>query len=121
MPEENRTTSWMFLSESDIPSSVQEMLVTGETAIASYKTVRDNAVFTTKRLIFQDVQGVTGSKVEVYSLPYSSINMWSIENAGTADIDSEVEFWTKAGKIRIKLQRGIDIRKLDKIIADAVL
>ncbi len=98
------------------------MLIEGETAIAAYKTFRDTAIFTTKRLIVRDAQGLTGKKVEIYSLPYSSINMYSSENAGKVlDFNSELELWTRAGHIKVKLNKGIDIRKLDKLIASNIL
>ena len=92
-----------------------------EKAIAAYKTFRDSAVFTNKRLIIRDVQGVTGKKVEVFSLPYSSVIMWSSENAGHIDINSEIEIWTRIGCIKVCLRRGINIRRFDKIISTAVL
>jgi hypothetical protein len=61
-------------------------------------------------------------KLEIYSLPYSSINMWSTENAGKIfDINAEVELWTRAGHIKINLQKGVDIRRFDKLIANALL
>ena len=74
--------TWTFVSECPIPNDVNDLLVEGEEAIAAYKTFRDSAIFTNKRLIVRDAQGITGKKVEIYSLPYSSINMWSTENAG---------------------------------------
>lgn len=89
--------------------------------LAAYKTIRDSAIFTTKRLIVRDAQGLTGKKVEIYSLPYSSINMWSSENAGLLDFNSEVELWTRAGHIKIQLKKGVDIRRFDKLIAQALL
>lgn len=69
----------------------------------------------------RDAQGIRGKKVEVYSLPYSAINMWSTENAGTFDLDAEVELWTRAGAIKIRLGKAIDERRIDEIIAYAVL
>ncbi len=113
---------WTFVSECEIPGDVDELLVPGEVAVAAYKTLRDSAIFTNKRLIVRDAQGLTGKKVEIYSLPYSSINMWSTENAGKLfDLNAEVELWTRAGHIKINLQKGVDIRKFDKIIAQALL
>jgi hypothetical protein len=100
---------------------VNEILIEGETAIAAYKTWRDSAIFTTKRLIVRDAQGLTGKKVEIYSLPYSSINMYSSENARKLLDNSEMELWTKAGHIKVRLNKGIDIRKLDKLIASNIL
>lgn len=80
----------------------------------AFKTVRDVAVFTNKRLIVKDVQGLAGTKVEMYSLPYSAVNMWSTENAGILDYTAEVELWTRDGHIKIELKRGIDIREFER-------
>lgn len=114
--------AWTFFQEVQVPADINDMLVSGEQPIAAYKTIRDVAVFTNKRLIVKDAQGMTGKKIEVYSLPYSSVVMWSTENAGKLlDLNSEVELWTKAGHIKINLKKGIDIRKFDKILALATL
>ena len=79
------------------------------------------AIFTNKRLIVKDVQGLTGSKVEIYSLPYSSVHMWSTENAGMLDFTSEVELWTRAGNIKIQLKRDINIRTSERLLAEYIL
>ncbi|HAR86881.1 MULTISPECIES: PH domain-containing protein [Clostridium] len=122
MAETQGILTWTLVSECPIPNDVNDLLVEGEVAIAAYKTFRDSAIFTNKRLIVRDAQGLTGKKVEVYSLPYSSINMWSTENAGKLfDLSAEVELWTRAGQIKVNLQKGVDIRKLDKLIANALL
>lgn len=113
--------AWTFVSECPIPNDVEDLLVDGEQAVAAYKTVRDSAVFTTKRIIIRDAQGFTGKKIEIYSIPYSSIDMWSTENAGTLDFNSEVELWTKAGHLKINLKKGINVRAFDKLIAKALL
>jgi hypothetical protein len=114
-------TSWTLQQEIPIPDDVTPLLVQGEEAVAAFKTFRDSAVFTTKRLIVRDAQGLTGKKVEIYSLPYNTINMWSSENAGKLDWNSEIELWTRAGHIKIKLSKGADVRRLDSLIAWAVL
>jgi hypothetical protein len=115
-------TAWTFMQEVPIPDDVNQLMTDGETPVAAFKTFRDSAVFTTKRLIVRDAQGITGKKVEIYSLPYSAINMWSSENAGKLlDINAELELWTRAGHIKIKVGKGADIRRLDSLIAWAVL
>ena len=121
MEEVKPVLAWTLLAECEIPTDLDSILVKGEKAIAAYKTFRDSAIFTNKRLIIRDVQGVTGKKVEIFSLPYSSIIMWSSENAGHVDINSEIEIWTLIGCIKVCLRRGINIRKFDKIISTAVL
>jgi hypothetical protein len=120
--ETSAILAWTLVSECPVPDDVASLLVDGERSVAAYKTFRDSAIFTTKRLIVRDAQGLRGKKVEIYSLPYSSINMWSSENAGKLlDFNAELELWTRAGHIKVNLNKGIDIRKLDRLIADAVL
>lgn len=122
MAETGNILTWTLISECPIPNDVSDLLVEGEVAVAAYKTLRDSAIFTNKRLIVRDAQGITGKKVEVYSLPYSSINMWSTENAGKLfDVNAEVELWTRAGHIKVNLNKNVDIRKFDKLIANALL
>ena len=112
---------WTIISECAIPSDVNKLLINGEQAIAAYKTFRDSAIFTNKRLIVRDAQGLTGTKTEIYSLPYSSILMWSTENAGLVDVNSEIQLWTRLGMIKVKLRKGIDIRKFDVLLANVTL
>lgn len=119
--ETSAITSWTFVEEIPIPHDVANALIEGEDAVAAFRTFRDSAIFTTKRLIVRDAQGMTGKKVEIYSLPYSRINMWSSENAGTLDFNSELELWTRAGHIKIKLGKKLDVRRLDQLISWAVL
>lgn len=113
--------SWIFYQEIPVPHDVQELLINGEVAERAFRTVRDVAIFTNKRLIVKDVQGLTGSKVEIYSLPYSSVHMWSTENAGMLDFTSEVELWTRVGNIKIQLKRDINIRTFERLLAEYIL
>ncbi len=125
--EEQKDTSlenmwtWTFFREVEVPEDASELLLKDERAIAAFATFRDIALFTNKRLIIKDIQGLTGKKIEIYSLPYSSILAWSSENAGMLDINSEIEIWTLAGKVKINLKRDINIRKFDKLIAACLL
>lgn len=113
--------TWTLQQEIPVPPDVDSLLVPGEEPVASFKTFRDSATFTTKRLIVRDAQGMASKKVEIYSLPYSAINMWSSENAGTFDWNAEIELWTRAGHIKVKLGKGADVRRIDSLIAWAVL
>ena len=83
---------WAFFNEVPIPQDVSNILVPGEQPYAAFATTRDSAIFTSQRLIVRDAQGITGRKVEIYSLPYKNINMWSTENAGTIDMTAEVSY-----------------------------
>lgn len=76
---------------------------------------------TNKRIIIADKQGITGKKVEVYTIPFKSIVMYSSENAGVLDLNAEIELWTRVGNFKLRLNRGVDVRKLDKIIGQYIL
>ncbi|MFC3419880.1 PH domain-containing protein [Salinicoccus hispanicus] len=120
--EAGNILAWTLQFETDIPKDIDDILIDGEQPIAAYRTLRDSAIFTDKRMIIRDSQGMTGKKVEMYSLPYSSIHMWSTENAaGMFDMNAEVELWTKVGHIKVNLGKKVDIRRFDRLIAEAVL
>ncbi|GAA1967031.1 hypothetical protein GCM10009776_32600 [Microbacterium deminutum] len=122
MSETAPILAWTLQKEIPTPDDVQSLLVEGEQPVASFKTFRDSATFTTKRLMVRDAQVMTGKKVEIHSLPYSSINMWSTENAGgMLDRDAEVELWTPPGHIKVKLTKGADVRRIDSLLAWALL
>ncbi len=119
--ELQQLAEWTFIMETKPPKGIEDILVEGEILECCFKTVRDVAIFTNKRLIVRDTQGVTGIKKETYSLPYKSINMYTTENAGIADINSEIELWTRIGRFKLKLKPGADIKKIDRIIATYIL
>jgi hypothetical protein len=113
------------LSLSDVESirpSIEPILVDGEDIISSFKTARDFVAFTNKRLIAVNVQGVTGKKQDFTSLPYSKIQAFSIETAGTFDLDAELELWFSGlGTVRLEFKGKTDIRQLAQVIATYTL
>ena len=128
MPQHKRMSSlnpiltWTFVEEVAVPDSVRGLLIDGEEAVGAYRTIRDVATITNKRIIIADKQGITGKKIEIYSIPFKSIVMYSTENAGSfLDFNAELELWTKAGHFKINLNKGIDIRKVDRLIASYIL
>lgn len=113
---------WTFFAKAAPDKRIQAILADGETILQCYKTARDQAALTNKRLIVMDKQGITGTKVEIYSLPYRSIDMWSSENTGMLfDINTELELWTKAGQFKLKLDPKCDIQEFDKILSTHIL
>lgn len=122
MPNELvKFAEWTFFQEVQPSQEILDMLIQGEQAYAAFKTIRDFAVFTSHRLIVRDSQGITGKKAETYSLPWKSVNMWSIENAGKLDFNSEVELWTRAGHVKINLKKGADVNRINDLLAAFVL
>ena len=113
--------TWSFIRKCEPSDAILDVLVPGERVLQCYATVRDKAALTDKRIIFTDVQGITGKKKEVYSIPYRSIDMWSSENTGHFDLDAELDLWTKAGHCTLKAAAKCDIREFDQILGSAIL
>ena len=89
---------------------------------AAYQGIRDGVVFTNKRIMVINVQGVTGKKKDVTSLPYSKIQAYSVETAGTLDLDSELDLWFSGlGKVRLEFVAKTNIFKIGQLISAYVL
>ncbi len=100
------------------------ILAQNEEFIVGFKSFRDSILFTSKRLILVDVQGLTGSKIEFMSVPYSSITAFSLETKGTFDMDSDLKMWVGSNLdsfIQRKLSRKIDIATLNRLLATHIL
>ncbi len=97
------STKYTFYSEVPIPEQLVKMLSDKETPLFAVKTVRDAAIFTDKRILIADKQGLTGKKIEYCTIPYKSIVTYSIETAGTFDLDAEINLILSGG-LRIELQ-----------------
>ncbi len=118
----NELPSWTFFQEIEANETITAMLIDEEYVIKAFKTIRDIAVFTNKRLIVRDSQGITGKKVETFVIPYSSIYMYSTESNGPfLDFNSEVELWTKSGNIKINLKKGVDLSDIEHVLANTLL
>lgn len=99
-----------------------KFLIDGEEIFAGFKTVRDQLVFTNKRIIAANVQGITGSKVDYTSLPYSKIQAFSVETAGTIDLDCEIEIYlSELGKVRFEIKGSFDLLAFNRYISQHVL
>lgn len=100
------------------------LLIDGEAIELGFKLFRDVFMFTNKRLILIDVQGVTGSKVEYKCLPYKHISRFSLETAGTFDLDAELKIWISSEDtptVSKKFDKSIDIYEVQKYLAAKVL
>lgn len=106
-----------------IEKEFEQLLVEGECIKKAYKVLRDLFVFTDKRLILVDKQGVTGKKVEYHSIPYKSITHFSIESAGHFDLDAELKIWMSKGDTPLKKQfkKNNNIYDVQRALAKHVL
>lgn len=101
---------------------VDDLLIDNEYIIAAFSSMRDKLVFTDKRIISINVQGITGSKVDYTFIPYNKIQLFSIETAGMLDLDAEIDVVVSAiGTIRFELSSSSNIKKICKKISEKIL
>ncbi|ADE69291.1 MULTISPECIES: PH domain-containing protein [Priestia] len=113
-------------SEADIRGTekdLQNILIANERVEQAYKVIRDLMVFTTKRLIIVDKQGVTGKKTDYHSIPYKTITHFSVETAGTFDLDAELNIWVSGSSAPIskEFRKDKNIYDVQKVLASYVL
>lgn len=102
--------------------AVAALLIPGEQVLSSYTAMRDYVVFTDKRIISVNIQGLTGKKKDYTSLPYSKITAFSVETAGVLDLDSELElYFSGLGKVKFDFVGDSDIEAIGQRIATFVL
>ena len=104
-----------------LQKELADVLVAGESVDSAYKVLRDTFVFTNKRLILIDRQGLTGKKVEYLSVPYKSMVSFAVETAGTFDMDSELKIWISGqGVLQKTFSKGSNIVKVQQSLAKYV-
>jgi hypothetical protein len=101
----------------------QALLVDGEQIERAFVLVRDMFIFTNKRFIMIDKQGMSGKKVEYHSIPYRSITHFAVETAGGFDRDSELKIWLSGSHspIERQLKKGMDIIGIQRTLAHYVV
>ena len=111
------------VSSESVANEFAPILIEGETIIKSFKLIRDMFVFTNKRLILVDKQGVTGSKVDFMTIPYKSINYFSKRSANLLDLDAEILIWIKGSDnpIQKDFRKGENINDVYKTLSTFVL
>ena len=101
---------------------IAPLFVSGEEFLGEYQAISDFVIFTNKRAIAVNVQGVTGKKKDFTSLPYSKIQLFSIETSGVLDLDSELEIYlTGVGKVGFEFTGQSDITAIARAIGESVL
>lgn len=107
---------------SDVRKEVNTFLVEGETIVYAFMTIRDQVIFTDKRILVVNVQGFTGKKVSYLSYPYSKVQYYGIETAGMLDIDSELILaFNNGAYLQFDFKTAVDISKLNNLISRYVL
>lgn len=100
------------------------LLLDDETIEMGFKLIRDVYIFTDKRLILIDKQGLTGKKVDMLSLPYRSISRFSLETSGHFDLDAELKIWVSSSlepTVSKTFNRSVDVYAVQRVLASHVL
>ena len=106
-----------------IAAQYAQIMSEGERIERAYQLIRDQFLFTNKRLILVDKQGLTGSKIEYHSLPYRSITHFAIETAGSFDLDAELKIWVSGSDMPFQksFNKKLNIYAVQAILAGYVL
>lgn len=101
----------------DYADKVVDLLLPGEDIVAGFKSMRDGVVFTSHRVISVNVQGLTGSKRDFTSLPYAKASGFSVETAGTFDLDAEVTlYYSEIGTVKFEFRGSTPVAELARVI-----
>lgn len=110
------------ISKDEIREEIPELLVEKEKIIAAFKTIRDQVIFTNKRIFVVNVQGLIGKKVSYFTYPYSKIQYYGIETAGLIDIDSELLLKFNDGtSLRFDFKTSVNIKEINQILSEHIL
>ena len=107
------------VSQDQLLKQYGQLLIEGEEIELGFKLIRDTLIFTTKRLILVDKQGLTASKTEYKSVSYKSITRFSIETAGTFDLDAELKIWVSSElqpSIRKQFNKSVNVYDVKKCL-----
>lgn len=110
------------VSHEDGLSMVGDLLIDEEQIFNAFKGMRDMVIFTNRRIIAVNVQGLTGKKRDFSSLPYSKVQAFSLESAGVFDLDAELELWFSGlGKVKFAFDSKFDVKSFSKFLGRYIL
>ncbi|MFL0162748.1 PH domain-containing protein [Aquirufa salirivi] len=112
------------VSPDQLQKDYAKIMIDGEVIEIGFKLLRDTFIFTNRRLILIDKQGITGSKTEYKSINYKTISRFSVETAGTFELDAELKIWISgeaAPSITKQFNKSVDVYEVQKVLAFHVL
>ena len=122
----NQDSVWNLkpISVDAVKDEVNGLLIGGEELVMAFQTVRDQLIFTNKRIIAVDVQGITGKRKSFSTMPYSKIQYFSIQTPGFGELipDSELFImFSNTFTAKFEFKGGVDIGKIGRMISEYVL
>ncbi len=107
-----------------VRQEVGGLLINGENVVFAFQTVRDQLIFTNKRIIAVDVQGITGKRKSFATMPYSKIQFFSIQTVGFMEMfpDSELYIMFANGfTATFEFKGNVDIGMIGRMLSAYVL
>ena len=106
----------------DVERALEAILADDEKVERAFKLVRDLLIFTNRRFIVVDRQGMTGKKTSYDSIPYRAITHFVVETAGHFDLEAELKIWISGTNdpIQRTFTRGQSILEVQKALASYV-
>ncbi|MFZ4670743.1 MAG: PH domain-containing protein [Flavobacterium sp.] len=112
------------VNEEQLINQYGQLLIEDEKIEMGFKLIRDVFIFTNKRLILVEKQGITGSKIEYKSIAYKAISRFSVETAGTFDLEAELKIWVSSEEnpsIIKQFTKSVNVYDVQKVLAYYVL
>lgn len=108
---------------STVQQELAPLLIEGEIVEIAFKIIRDQIIFTNKRLITVDKQGLTAKKVDYRSVPYDRITQFSKESAGVIDLDAELKIWVSSmtDPLKFEFSKDAPINDVYALLSEKVL
>lgn len=104
-------------------SDYAQLLVDGEIIEVGYSVLRDTFLFTNKRLILVDIQGISGKQIEYLSIPYGSISKFSVQTGSSFDLNAELKIWIGSETVPLekRFNKDLNIYEVQKVLASHIL
>ena len=107
---------------SEVRPEVPELMMNGEQMMQAFMTMRDQVIFTDRRIFVVNVQGLTGKKISYFSYPYSKVIYYGIETAGVLDLDSELVLaFANGARLQFDFKTNVDIHQISMLISNYIL
>ncbi len=120
----NATFNLKKIDNSDINKNAAAILIDGEILVGVYKTIRDQVVFTNKRIITVDIKGITGKQQELFTMPYANIQYFGIQTVGLFELIPDAElalFFNNGMRADFEFRGKSDIIEIGKMISEYTL
>jgi hypothetical protein len=100
-----------------------QLLIDGELIESGFVVARDTLLFTNRRLIVIDIQGISGKQIEYLSIPYGSITKFSVLTGEKFDLNAELKLWIGSDVIPVekKFNKDVNVYDVQKLLASHIL